>query len=40
VLPLARIFPGKRKFWLLAGKMEGNPICKEIRRKMCKLPGK
>jgi hypothetical protein len=40
VLPLARIFPGKWKFWHLAGKMEGNQISKGIRRKMCKLPGK
>jgi hypothetical protein len=29
-LPLARKFPGKRKYWALAGKMAGNPFWKEI----------
>jgi hypothetical protein len=33
-LPLARKFPGKRKFWALAGKMPGNPFWKEIDRKL------
>ncbi len=32
-LPLARKFPGKRKYWALAGKMPGNPFWKEIDRK-------
>ena len=38
-LPLARKFPGKRKYWALAGKMPGNPVWKEIDRKYNKLPG-
>jgi hypothetical protein len=38
-LPLARKFPGKRKFWALAGKMTGNPFWKEIDRKYNELPG-
>jgi hypothetical protein len=38
-LPLARKFPGKRKFWALAGKMPGNPFWKEIDRKYNELPG-
>jgi hypothetical protein len=35
-VPLARIFPGKMKFWTLAG----NSIWKEIGRKLNELPGK
>jgi hypothetical protein len=38
-LPLARKFPGKRKYWALAGKMPGNPVWKEIDRKYNELPG-
>ena len=38
-LPLARKFPGKRKYWALAGKMPGNPFWKEIDRKYNELPG-
>jgi hypothetical protein len=38
-LPLARKFPGKRKYWTLAGKMPGNPFWKEIDRKYNELPG-
>jgi hypothetical protein len=42
-LPLARKFPGKRKYWALAdslaGKMSGNPFWKEIDRKYNELPG-
>jgi hypothetical protein len=33
VLPFARKFPCKRKFWYLQGKMQGNKIDKEIARK-------
>jgi hypothetical protein len=33
VLPFARKFPCKRKFWYLQGKMQGNKIGKEIARK-------
>ena len=33
VLPFARKFPCKRKFWYLQGKMQGNKIDKEIERK-------
>ena len=33
VLPFARKFPCKRKFWYLKGKMQGNKIDKEIARK-------
>jgi hypothetical protein len=38
-LPLARKFPGKRKYWALAGKMPGNLFWKEIDRKYNELPG-
>jgi hypothetical protein len=33
VLPFARKFPCKRKFWYLQGKMQGNKIDKELARK-------
>jgi hypothetical protein len=33
VLPFARKFPCKRKFWNLQGKTQGNKIDKEIARK-------
>jgi hypothetical protein len=33
VLPFARNFPCKRKFWYLQGKMQGIKIDKEIARK-------
>jgi hypothetical protein len=32
VLPFARKFPCKRKFWSLQGRMQGNKIDKEIER--------
>ena len=33
VLPFARKFPCKRKFWSLQGRMQGNKIDKELARK-------
>ena len=33
VLPFARKFPCKSKFWSLQGRMQGNKIDKEIARK-------
>ena len=33
--PLGRKFPSRRIFWCLEGNLEGNSICKEMRRKSC-----